>query len=143
MMIATGGHVHSAGVRIVGMSIAIGHFVVGAALTTVAVTLLVPNVSYPRTVVLAGGGWAMVPDFHQVSPFAREALLEFHRSAWADLFWFHRTLDTLDPTDSNTVAAVLLAGFILTTAVAERRSYRTPAAVVDTYETYLDVETER
>ncbi|MBX0287502.1 hypothetical protein [Haloarcula salinisoli] len=125
------------------MSIAIGHFVVGAALTTVVVTLFVPGVSYPRTIVLAGGGWAMGPDFHQVSPVAREALFEFHSSPWADLFWFHRTLDTLDATDSNTVAAVLLSGFILTTLVAERRSYRTPTVVVDTYETYLDVETDQ
>jgi len=27
--------------------------------------------------------------------------------------------------------------------VPERRSYRTPAVVVDTYETYLDVETDQ
>lgn len=126
------------------MSIAIGHFVVGAALTTMVVTLFLPNVSYPRSLVLAGGGWAMIPDFHQVSPVARDALYEFHQSSpWTDLFWFHRTLDTLDATDSNAVAAALLAGFILTTVVAERRSYRTPAAVVETYETYLDVETEQ
>jgi hypothetical protein len=125
------------------MSIAIGHFVVGAAVTTVVVTLFVPGVSYPRTVVLAGGGWAMVPDFHQVSPVARETLFAFHNSPWADLFLFHRTLDTLDATDSNTVAAVLLAGFILTTVVAEHRSYRTPTVVVDTYETYLDIETDQ
>jgi len=125
------------------MSIAIGHFVVGAALTTAAVTLFVPDVSYPRTIVLAGGGWAMIPDFHQVSPVAREALFEFHQSSpWADLFWFHRTLDTLDATDSNAVAAALLSVFILTTVVAERRSYRTPTAVADSYETYLDIETD-
>jgi len=123
------------------MSIAIGHFVVGAALTTIVVTLFVPNVRYPRTIVLAGGGWAMVPDFHQVSPIARETLYEFHQSSpLTDLFWFHRTLDTLDTTDSNAIAALLLAAFIVTTVVAERRSYRVPTAVADTYETYLDVE---
>ena len=78
-----------------------------------------------------------------MSPVARGALSEFHGSPWADLFWFHRTLDALDSTDSKTSAAVLLARFVLTTIVAERRSYRTPAAVVETFETYLDVETEQ
>jgi len=67
-------------------------------------------VSYPRTIVLGGGGWVMAPDFDHVSPVAREALFEFHGSPWADLFWFHRTLDTLDPTHSNTIATLLLGG---------------------------------
>lgn len=73
---------------------------------------------------------------------ASEALFEFHSSPLADLFWFHRTLDTLDATDSNTVAAMLLAGLIVTTVVAERWSYRMPTAVADTYETYLDFEAD-
>lgn len=51
-----------------------------------------------------------------------------------DVFWFHRTLDVLDPTDSKAVAAVILAFFIATTMLAERRSYRALAVVVDAYE---------
>ncbi len=120
---------------------AIGHFAFGAAMTTLLVTVLVPTVRYPRTFVLVGGGWAMVPDFHWISPVANQQLRAIHQtSLWTDLFWFHRTLDRIDPTDSKSIAAVLLAFFILATAVAERRGYRTPAMVASAYESYLDTE---
>lgn len=118
------------------MSLALAHFAFGATVTTLVVTFLVPTVWYPRTLVLLGGAWAMLPDLHQVSPVAVAPLRAFHRTPWADLFWLHRTLDRLDPTDSATVAALLLAGFLLVTALAERRDYRAPARVVRVYETY-------
>jgi hypothetical protein len=119
------------------MSLALAHFAVGAAVTTLLVTFLVPTVRYPRTLALVGGGWAMLPDLHQVSPVAVAPLRAFHGSPWADLFWFHRTLDRLDPTDSALLAALFVGGFLLVTAVAERRSYRAPARVVQAYETYV------
>jgi hypothetical protein len=65
---------------------AAAHFAVGATLTTLAVTFLGPELRYPRTAVLAGGGWAMVPDVHWVSPVATARLRAFHRSPLADLF---------------------------------------------------------
>lgn len=109
------------------MSQAITHFAVGAALTAVVVTLLVPGVRYPRTWVLVGGGWAMVPDAGKL--VTDPSVLAFHGSPWADLFWFHLTLDRLDPTDSTLPAAAAVAGLILVTLLAERRSYRTPEPI--------------
>ncbi|WP_226479741.1 hypothetical protein [Natrinema amylolyticum] len=121
------------------MSIAIGHFAFGAAMTTLVVTYLVPTDRYPRTVILFGGGWAMIPDFHWASPIAAERLRELHRTSPAmDLFWLHRTWDRIDPTDSKSIAAALLAFLIVATALAERRDYRAPAAVRTAYQDRLD-----
>lgn len=122
------------------MSIALGHFAVGATMTTLLVTYLVPTVRYPRTITLVGGVWAMVPDVHWVSPVARGPLYDLHFSPWADLFWFHRTLDGLDPGDSKTVAAVLLAGYGLATVLAERRGYRALASIESRFGTPGDTE---
>lgn len=121
---------------------AIGHFAFGAAITTLLITFLVPNVRYPRTLLLAGGGWAMLPDLHWVSPVYSQQLRTVHQtSLWTDLFWFHRTLDQIDPSDSKAIAAVFLAFFILTTVVAEHRSYRIPEVVKPVYDSFLEEET--
>lgn len=123
------------------MSMALAHFAFGAAMTTLLVTFLVPGIRYPRTVLLAGGGWAMVPDFHWVSPVFSEQLHTLHQtSLWTDLFWFHRTLDRIDPTDSKATAALCLAFLILATALAEYRSYRAPQVVRSTYDAVSDGE---
>lgn len=120
---------------------AIAHFAFGAAMTTLVITFLVPDVRYPRTLLLLGGGWAMIPDFHWVSPVAKAQLRAVHQtSLWTDLFWFHRTLDRVDPTDSKTVSAMFLALFMLATVLAEHRSYRVPDAVESTYDAYLDTD---
>jgi hypothetical protein len=37
------------------MSGALAHFAFGAAMTTLLITVLVPNIRYPRTFLLAGG----------------------------------------------------------------------------------------
>ncbi|WP_276259210.1 hypothetical protein [Haloglomus litoreum] len=111
------------------MSLAITHFAVGAALTALVLTYLVPGVRYPRLLSGLGGGWAMVPDAHWVSPVAATSLKAAHGSPLADLFWLHRALDTADPTDSKAVAAAALAGLLLVTALVERREYRAPERV--------------
>lgn len=123
------------------MSIAIGHFAFGAAMTTLLVTYLVPTDRYPRTIVLFGGGWAMIPDFHWISPIAAQRLRDLHQtSVLTDLFWLHRTWDRLDPTDSKLIAAGLLAFLFAATAIAEHREYQVPEAVETTYREYLNVE---
>ena len=109
------------------MSLGVTHFVVGATLTTLLVTLFVPNVTYPRVWVLVGGGWGMIPDIGKVYP--HPAVSALHRSQFADAFWFHRTLDVVDANDSALVGAVAIAALILATALAERRSYRALDAV--------------
>ena len=101
-------------------------------MTSLAITLLVPTVWYPRTLVMLGGGWAMLPDVHWISPVWQAELHALHGSSvWVDVFWFHRTLDRLDPGDSKLVAAGFLACFLLTTFAAESRSYRAPDPVRD------------
>lgn len=107
------------------MSLAIAHFAVGAAMTTLLVTYLLPAVRYPRTLPLAGGAWAVLPDLHWVSPVFQQQLRTFHHtSVLTDLFWFHRILDRLDPSDSKMIATVLLAVLILISAVVEHRDHR-------------------
>lgn len=104
------------------MSQAITHFAVGATIAILALTFLVPNVRYPRTWTLIAGGWAMIPDASKL--LESSTTLAFHDSIWADLFWAHRTLDRADPTDSTVWASVAVAGFLIATVIAERRSYR-------------------
>lgn len=106
------------------MSMALAHFAFGTALTVLAVTYLLPGVPYPRVVAMAGGGWAMVPDAHWVAPVGGDVLYAFHGSALANLFWFHRALDSLDPGDSKAVAAAMVALLLVATALAEHREYR-------------------
>jgi hypothetical protein len=109
------------------MSLAIAHFAFGATVTTLVLAAVGPTFGYPRTVVLAGGGWALVPDLHWVSPVARRRLHRIHESSpVTDLFWLHRTLDRVDPADSKTVAAALVAALLLATALAEWRGRRSP-----------------
>lgn len=105
----------------------IAHFAFGAAMTSLVVTFLVPTVRYPRTLVAVGGGWAMLPDVHRIAPIGAARLRELHGSVWADACWFHRTLDQLDPSDSEEFAALLLGLFLVATLVGERRSYRAPS----------------
>ena len=120
---------------------ALAHFALGAALTTLLVTFLVPGVWYPRSVILAGGAWAMIPDLHWISPIATDRLREFHNAAvWTDLFWFHRSLDRADPTDSKATAALFLVLLFAATAIAERRGYRALASVEAAYESYADAD---
>ena len=42
----------------------------------------------------------MMPDIHWVSPVYAAELKTLHSSAFMNVFWFHETLDVLDPTDS-------------------------------------------
>lgn len=121
------------------MPLELAHFAFGAAVTTFVVTYLVPTVWYPRTVVVLGGGWAMLPDAHNVSPLFTEQLRQLHyASPWMDVFWFHRTLDRVDAANSNAFAVVMLAWFIGMTMVAERRDDRAASLVLAAYESSIE-----
>lgn len=109
------------------MSQGITHFAVGAAITILVVTLVVPDVRYPRTWTIVGGGWALVPDGSKL--YASEGTLAFHDSIWADVFWGHRLLDGLDPGDSTLWASAAIAAFLAATMLAEYRSYRSVAPI--------------
>jgi|GEM_PF-1395630 len=109
------------------MSQAITHFAVGATATLLVVTLFVPDVRYPRTWVLVGGGWALVPDAGNLVDIP--VLQTFHYSIWADLCWGHATLDRVDATDSTLVASAAVAALLVATALAEHRAYAVPEPV--------------
>jgi hypothetical protein len=44
---------------------------------------------------------------------------------FTNIFWFHQTLDVVDPTDSYTVAALALGAFILVVSLGDHWTYRT------------------
>lgn len=104
---------------------AIAHFAVGAALTTLLVAFVLPTIQYQRSMTLFGGGWALLPDLHWISPIAATEIHHFHRvSPWVDLFWFHRFLDYIDPTNDRTTAAICLVLLCIATVVADWQSQR-------------------
>ena len=105
------------------MSTGLAHFAVGGTLTALLVILLGPRIKWPRLAVVFGGAWAMFPDFWRVAPIYRDAFHGFHGSPWAELFWFHYTLDQHDPHDSKLFAFVILLVFFAITIVAETLNY--------------------
>lgn len=105
------------------MSLALTHFVFGALCATLLVSYLLPNRNYPRTIIIASGIWAMLPDFHWVVPIFEAQFRAGHGSVLANIFWFHQLFDLADPADSHRLAAVLLGVLLLVTLLAEEREY--------------------
>lgn len=101
------------------MSQALAHFALGAAGTTVVVSLLQGPLPFKRTLVLLGGVWAMVPDIYWIAPTYTEPIRAIHDTALANLFWFHRTFDVLDPHDTNIGAALAVGLWISLTITVE------------------------
>lgn len=115
------------------MSLAIAHFAFGAAITTLGVAVVAPGSRLRQTATILGGGWGLVPDAQQIAPVARESFEQLHDSAWANLFWFHRWFDRLDPDESMYFAAAMLAFFGAATLIAEWRHYRATARADTAY----------
>lgn len=101
------------------MSQALGHFAVGAAGMTILIALVPLRVPFRQTVVLLGGGWAMAPDIYKLAPTYTGWMEAIHDSTAGNVFWFHRLLDGLDPTDSYLVTAVLVGMWIGVTVAVE------------------------
>lgn len=109
---------------------ALGHFAVGAAATGVLVLLFLPRFRYARTLVLAGGVWAMIPDAYHVVPAYTGSLRRLHDSALMNVFWGHHYLDVVDPGDTAEFAAVgLLAMFGVFLLVEVRAARPLPTVV--------------
>jgi hypothetical protein len=92
---------------------AIVHFAVG--LTGGLLLLLFVDWAQPREFLLtfASGVWAMLPDGHwMLSEFGlggpAAVWKSFHMTAFADLFWFHRFLDTHETGRGNLEAGLSL-----------------------------------
>ncbi|RDI69615.1 hypothetical protein [Halopelagius longus] len=105
------------------MSLAITHFVVGATATMLVVIFFLPRVRFPRTLMVLGGLWAMIPDLNKVVPSELGFVDAVHDSAWANVFWAHHFLDTVDPSDTTKAAVLALAVFFLVSLVAEGVGY--------------------
>lgn len=105
------------------MSLAITHFVVGATATMLVVTFFLPRVRFPRTLMVFGGLWAMLPDLNKVVPSELGFVDAVHDSAWANVFWAHHFLDSIDPSDTTKAAVIALAVFFVVSLVAEGVGY--------------------
>lgn len=104
------------------MSEALTHLAIGGSLTVLIVTTGNVDLDHPRRWVVAGALWGLVPDAGKLTPLPR--MPAFHDSAWANLFWFHRTIDQLDPGDSVPLAIGTALVFLLILGIAERTGYR-------------------
>lgn len=104
------------------MSQAITHFAIGAGITGVVVTYLIPKVIFPRTIVLLGGVWGMLPD--AVKLYDAQLFRTLHGSGWTDVFWFHYSLDHIDSGDSTVWATLAVTLLIGLTFLFEERDYR-------------------
>lgn len=110
-------------------------------MTTLLVTILLPRSWFPRTLVMTGGLWALLPDLYWVSPVATQRLKAIHQTAiWTDVFWLHRTLDQVDPSDSKLVVVVMVVFLLIATAIAEARGYRAPKPVRAVYDKTTESE---
>ncbi|SFG70569.1 hypothetical protein SAMN04488063_2725 [Halopelagius inordinatus] len=105
------------------MSLAITHFVVGASATVLVVTFFLPRIRFPRTLMVLGGLWAMIPDLNKGVPAQFGFVDAIHDSSWANVFWAHRFLDVTDPTDTTQAAVGALALFFVVSLVAEGVGY--------------------
>jgi hypothetical protein len=105
------------------MSFAITHFAVGAAAATLVLGVFAPRSRLKGTAIMASGIWAMIPDLELVAPTYAEQFDVVYALSSTNLFWFHGTLDVLDPSDSPTVAAVAVGVWLATTVLVELGGY--------------------
>lgn len=61
----------------------------------------------------------MIPDSHWVLPIGATTMSALHDTAWANIFWFHGVLDQVDPSDSQTFAAVLVGLMLVVVTLSE------------------------
>jgi len=107
------------------MSRVLSHFAIGAIMTTVLIHMLVPTLRYKKTVIVLGGIWGNIPDFHGISVGFEDVFLRLDTTGWANIFWFHRKMDQLENGPGSQRLAILLAVlFVLTVAVTEWDKHR-------------------
>ncbi len=127
------------------MSMAIGHFAVGASCTMVMLHMLPLRTRLKMKIgrgfiVILGGLGAMLPDLKQFSNLLHyfndnywmkinlpdltvfiDRMHAFHNSGWANICFFHRLMDVLDKHDSVLVSGVLVLAMVLIISVALMR----------------------
>ncbi|TYL36410.1 hypothetical protein CV102_22560 [Natronococcus pandeyae] len=95
------------------MSLVLTHFAVGAIATAILVHLFFPSLRYKMTVIVGGGIWALIPDLHGITPVYTDVFYALDTSRWADLFWFHRTMDRLEVGAGSPRVALVFAGALV------------------------------
>ncbi|MDS0475707.1 hypothetical protein [Natrinema sp. 1APR25-10V2] len=95
------------------MSIALTHFAVGATGATLLLTYLPVRTRYDVPIIIASGGWALMPDLWRVLPLYQGPVHTLSNSALSNVFWLHSLLDRADPRDSSRLAAVAVAVYLL------------------------------
>ena len=136
------------------MSMAIGHFAVGASFTMVMLHMLPLHVRLKMTIargfiVILGGLWAMLPDLKQFSNLLHylndnywtkislfqqirlpdltvfiDRIHPFHNSFWANICFFHQLIDVTDKNDSILVSAALIVAMTLIVSVTFIRDFQ-------------------
>jgi hypothetical protein len=105
------------------MSFAITHFAVGAAVATLVLGVVAPRSRFKGTAIMISGVWAMIPDLEKIAPTYAGRLEVVYDLFSTNLFWFHGTLDVLDPNDSTVVAAAAVGVWLLVTLTVEISGY--------------------
>lgn len=100
------------------MSLAVTHFAFGTLCATLIVSLLSIR-RYARSLSIASGIWALVPDAGFIAPMGAPTLQATSLSGYANLFWFHGWFDRVDPGDSPQLAAMMVGGLFLVTLFAD------------------------
>jgi hypothetical protein len=93
---------------------AIVHFTVGVFMALLALTVLDLPVRREFLLLFLSGFWAMIPDgywlLRELGIVGPETVWRaLHRSAWANVFWFHNVIDGLETGRNNLEASVSLA----------------------------------
>lgn len=103
------------------MTFAIGHFAFGAGMAALMIAFLLPQVELPRTIIVVGGAWAMLPDMNKVSGhWIGDVVNNGHVG---DVFWLHYSIDTyVDTGDTWIVSAGFFVFFIVSIMVYEYRA---------------------
>lgn len=90
-------------------------------MSAVLIQVFFQNHQYKRTGIVFGGIWGLIPDMHGFIPVYAGLFRRLDGSRWADLFWFHRTMDQLEEGAGSPRVALALAGLlVLVVAMIER-----------------------
>ena len=100
------------------MSLVLSHFAIGAIMTALLVHLWIPTYAYRGVVIVLGGIWGLIPDLHGVLPWFDHWFRRLDASHWADIFWFHRTMDRLEDGPGSPRVALTLTILLIAIIVA-------------------------
>lgn len=107
------------------MSQALAHFAVGfGGFLLVVLVCGYENEWWVMSGAVLSGFWALVPDFHHMLRIVHSGVESWyyvwvHETIVANLFWFHRFMDTVDPGNSNGALFVALVFLLICVGLFE------------------------